>query len=204
MNPLIDFQQQIGATPDGGFGPDTLKKGASHFRLNAVQGAHFFGQCAHESGGFTVFSENLNYSADGLVKTFGKYFNSATAASYARQPVKIANHVYANRMGNGPESSGDGWNYRGRGPIQLTGKENYSGMAAALHDPQILSNPDLLLGKYCFDSAKWFFDHNSLWSLCGDISDRSITALTKRINGGTNGLQHRRDLTLQYYNWLTH
>lgn len=203
MNPFIEFQQQIGATPDGGFGPETLKKGVQHFGFNAVQGAHFFGQCGHESGGFTVFSENLNYSADGLVKIFGKYFNSSTAAAYARQPVKIANKVYANRMGNGNEASGDGWKYRGRGPIQLTGKDNYTGLATALKDNNIISNPDIVLDKYLFDSAKWFFDHNGLWALCGDTSDKSITALTKRINGGTNGLQHRKDLTLQYYAWLT-
>lgn len=203
MNPLIDFQKQIGASADGGFGPETLKKGVQFLGLNKTQGAHFFGQCAHESGGFTAWSENLNYSADGLLKIFGKYFNSTTASQYARQPVKIANHVYANRMGNGNEASGDGWKYRGRGPIQITGHDNYAMMAKDLRDNEIVNNPDVVLTKYSFKSAKWFFDHNGLWSLCGDVSDKSITALTKRINGGTNGLAHRKDMTLLYYKWLS-
>lgn len=203
MNPFIEFQKQIGASPDGGFGPETLKKGAQHLGLDAVKAAHFFGQCGHESGGFTVFVENLNYSQDGLVKIFGKYFNSSTAAQYARQPVKIANRVYASRMGNGNEASGDGWAFRGRGAIQLTGRANYAEFSKAVKDPTVVSNPDVVLEKYLFRSAKWFFDHNNLWTLTGDISNKSITALTKRINGGTNGLQHRIDLTNQYYKWLT-
>ncbi|MCK9531862.1 MAG: glycoside hydrolase family 19 protein [Gammaproteobacteria bacterium] len=203
MNPLIEFQKQIGAVPDGGFGPETLKKGTAFFKLTASQGAHFFGQCSHESAGFTIFTENLNYSAQSLVKVFGKYFpNISMATQYARQPIKIANKVYSNRMGNGSEASGDGWKYRGRGPIQLTGSSNYSLFAQAMHDNEIVSNPDIVLTKYAFQSAKWFFDHNSLWSLCTSISESNIVAVTKRINGGTNGLAHRRDMTKKYYSWL--
>lgn len=203
MNPLIEFQKEIGAKADGGFGPETVKKGAAHYKLTPAQAAHFFGQCSHESAGFTIFTENLNYSADSLMKVFGKYFpDKNTANAYARQPIKIANRVYGGRMGNGAEATGDGWKFRGRGVVQLTGHDNYAAFAKAINSNEVLSNPDVVLDKYAFDSAKWFFDKNSLWSLCAKVDEASILAVTKRINGGTNGLAHRRDMTKKYYAWL--
>jgi predicted chitinase len=120
---LVTLQQKLGVTADGAFGPGTFKAAAAYYKLNKNRAAHFFAQTAHETGGFKAFSENLNYGAKGLRGVFGKYFpTDALAKAYERQPQKIANRVYANRMGNGDEASGDGWRYRGRGALQLTGK----------------------------------------------------------------------------------
>jgi putative chitinase len=167
------------------------------------QAAHFFGQCAHESGNFKTFSENLNYSADGLTKTFKKYFPTvASAAGYARKPEKIANKVYANRMGNGPESSGDGWKFRGRGPIQLTGKSNYTAFSQDIGRPDVLTNPDLVCGELAFESALWFFRKNNLLAIADKgTSVPVITQITKRVNGGTHGLDDRIKKTQQFAAW---
>ena len=154
--------------------------------------AHFLAQCGHESGDFKLVRENLNYSKDGLRKVFGKYFpTDALAESYARQPEKIANKVYANRMGNKDEASGDGFKFRGRGYIQLTGHDNYK-LFDAIVPEDILSNPDLVATKYPLMSAGFFFDKNKLWQICdkGDSID-VITMVSKRINGGTIGLEDR-------------
>ncbi len=122
---LKALQEKIGVLADGNFGPKTLKTASAYFKFTPERAAHFFGQVATETGNFAKFAENLNYSASGLQNTFGKYFPGDIEAQYARQPEKIANRVYANRMGNGSEASGDGWKYRGRGALQLTGKTNY-------------------------------------------------------------------------------
>jgi putative chitinase len=155
--------------------------------------AAFIAQCGHESGGWRVFSENLNYSASGLDAVFGKYFKRAgrNANSYARNPEKIANIVYANRMGNGDESSGDGWKYRGRGPIQITGKNNYSAFAKET-GIDVVSNPDLIVEDkdVALKSAIWFWNKNNL-NKYADIGD--ITRMTRIINGGYNGLEDRID-----------
>ena len=200
---LINLQQKIGVTADGAFGPGTYKKAATFYKLSSARAAHFFAQTAHESGGFKTFSENLNYSAKGLRGIFGKYFpTDALARAYERQPQKIANRVYANRMGNGPEGSGDGWKYRGRGALQLTGKENYEAFANYIGRPDVMSNPDLVSGELCFESALWFFDKNKLWSICDQgVNDKAILALTKRINGGTHGLDDRRTKTYKFATW---
>ena len=200
---LINLQKKIGVTADGAFGPGTYKRGAAYYKLSPARAAHFFAQTAHESGGFKTFSENLNYGAKGLRSIFGKYFpTDALARAYERQPQKIANRVYANRMGNGPESSGDGWKYRGRGALQLTGKDNYQAFANYVKRPDIMDNPDLVATELCFESALWFFDRNKLWSICDKgINDAAILALTKRINGGTHGLDDRRMKTKKYAQW---
>ena len=151
--------------------------------------ACFLGQCAHESGGFTALKENLNYSAEGLTKVWPKRFPSLDVAqSYHRNPEKIANKVYADRMGNGNEASGDGFKYRGRGLIQLTGKDNYRACGEALgvdlvEEPDLVSTP-----QYAALSAGWFWDKNKL-NQFADAND--MTGLTKRINGGTHGLDDR-------------
>ena len=154
--------------------------------------AHFLSQCAHESGNFKAVTENLNYGAKGLRATFGKYFkDDATAAAYERKPEKIANRVYSSRMGNGDEASGDGWKFRGRGYIQLTGKDNYTQFDKVVED-DILANPDLVATKYPLMSAAFFFERNSLWKICDCGADKEdVIALTKRINGGTHGLEDR-------------
>lgn len=201
---IINLQKKIGATPDGVFGPNTLKKAMVFYNMTPERAAHFFGQTSHETGGFKIFSENLNYSAKGLQNTFGKYFPGNLEESYARNPEKIANRVYASRMGNGDEKSGDGWKFRGRGAIQLTGKNNYKLFSESLKKPEILTNPDIVAKDLAFESAIFFFDRNKLWDICDKgVTDKTILSLTKRINGGTNGLDDRIEKTKMYYNWLT-
>ena len=199
---LKSLQEKIGTSPDGAFGPGTLKAAMAFYKLTPERAAHFFAQTAHETGEFKLFTENLNYSADGLKKTFGKYFPGDLANSYARNPEKIANRVYGSRMGNGDETSGDGFRFRGRGALQLTGKSNYEAFVKFLNLPDLIKTPDLVATTYAFESAIFFFDRNKLWSLCDTVSDASILAVTKRINGGTNGLAHRSELTKKYYGWL--
>ena len=200
---LINLQKKIGVTADGAFGPGTFKRGAAYYKLSSNRAAHFFAQTAHESGNFKTFSENLNYSAKGLRGTFGKYFKTDLEARlYERQPQKIANRVYANRMGNGPEGSGDGWKYRGRGALQLTGKDNYAAFAAYIGRPDVMDNPDLVANELCFESALWFFDRNKLWSICDKgVNEAAIVALTKRVNGGLHGIDDRRAKTKKYRTW---
>jgi putative chitinase len=197
------LQTKIGATPDGAFGPKTMKAAMEFYKLSAVRAAHFFGQTSHETGEFKTFSENLNYSAAGLKKIFKKYFNDLTALAYARNPEKIANKVYGNRMGNGVEASGDGWKFRGRGALQLTGKSNYEAFAKYLCKPEIMDKPEMVADEYAFESAMFFFDKNKLWDICDKgVNEDSMLKLTKRINGGTNGLEHRKALTIKYYNLI--
>jgi putative chitinase len=206
MVAIIDFQRQNGLKPDGVIGKVTLAKIKQECNIsNDVQLAHFVGQCHHETGGFMASVENLNYSAQGLLRTFAKYFpTNALATMYARKPEMIANRVYASRMGNGNEASGDGWKYRGRGAIQLTGKNNYQAFANYVKDQSIMDNPDLVATKYFFKSADFFFDNNKLWDICrNDISDKTIQALTRRINGGFKGLEDRIVQTKKYYLILT-
>lgn len=161
--------------------------------------AHFLAQCAHESMNFKAVTENLNYSADGLKKIFPKYFPGALNESYARKPEKIANRVYGSRMGNGPESSGEGWRYRGRGYIQLSGKSNYAEFDKFVDD-DIVNNPDLVATKYPLVSAAFFFNRNKLWTVCEQGStDAVVTSVTRRVNGGTNGLQDRLKYFRKYW-----
>jgi putative chitinase len=203
---MIELQKKIGVTADGAFGPGTYKRGAAFYKLSPARAAHFFAQTAHESGGFKRFSENLNYSAKGLRGTFGKYFRTDLEAQmYARQPQRIANRVYANRMGNGPESSGDGWLYRGRGALQLTGKDNYEEFGEYIgRVEEVLENPDIVATELCFESALWFFDKNKLWSICDKgINEKAIHELSSRINGSNHphGLDDRRMKTKKYATW---
>jgi putative chitinase len=200
---LKSLQEKIGVAADGAFGPGTMKKAMEFYKLTPVRAAHFFAQTSHETGGFKAFSENLNYSAQGLQGIFGKYFPGNLEESYARNPEKIANRVYASRMGNGDEKSGDGFKFRGRGALQLTGKENYAAFSKYLNKPEIMTNPDLVATTYSFESAMFFFDKNKLWEICDKgINDAAILALTKRINGGTHGLEDRNQKTKKYYEYV--
>jgi putative chitinase len=201
---LANLQQKIGVTADGAFGPGTLKAAAAYYKLSPNRAAHFFAQTAHETGGFKAFSENLSYGAKGLRGIFGKYFpTDAMAKAYERQPQKIANRVYGGRMGNGVEASGDGWKYRGRGALQLTGKANYQAFSDYINRPDVMTNPDLVASELCFESALWFFDKNRLWGICDQgINDAAILALTKRINGGTHGLDDRMAKTKKFAGWV--
>lgn len=169
---------------------DALNATFERFAIDTPQRqACFIGQCGHESGGFKVLSENLNYSAKGLCATWPKRFaDEASAAPYHRQPEKIANRVYAGRMGNGDEASGDGWRYRGRGLIQLTGKANYQAAGSALH-ADLLASPDLVAtAQYAALTAGWFWHSNNLNALADKLDH---TGITRRINGGTHGLDDR-------------
>ena len=169
---------------------------------NVLRLAHFLSQCGHESGGFKAVNENLNYSADGLKKIFPKYFPGNISESYARNPEKIAAKVYGGRMGNGDEASKEGWKFRGRGYIQLTGKSNYTAFDKLVEE-DILANPDLVATKYPLASAAFFFQSNGLWSICDKgADDATVTAVTKRVNGGTIGLPDRLKHFKEYYSLL--
>jgi putative chitinase len=180
--------------------PDT----ASKFGINTpLRLAHFLAQCGHESGGFRLTQENLNYSAKGLNGIFKKYFpTEAAAAPYNRNPQKIANKVYSNRMGNGTEASGDGYKFRGRGYIQLTGKDNYTAFGKSI-SVDITINPDLVASQYALLSAAWFFTKNNLHKMAdGGATDAVVTSITKRVNGGTIGLPDRIKHFKEYYHLL--
>jgi putative chitinase len=180
--------------------PDTAAK----FNItNPMRLAHFLAQCGHESGGWRATSENLNYSSKGLMGIFKKYFPTlALAEQYARKPIAIASRVYGGRMGNGAEPTQEGYKFRGRGYIQLTGKDNYSSFDKFVPE-DILANPDLVATKYPLMSAAWFFDKNKLWLICDKGADQgTVTAVTKRVNGGTIGLPDRIKHFNEYYNLL--
>ena len=179
--------------------PETAEK----FQINTpLRLAHFLAQCGHESGGFKATQENLNYSADGLKKIFPKYFPGTISESYARQPQKIAARVYGGRMGNGVESTGEGFKFRGRGYIQLTGKDNYTAFGKSINE-DICSNPDVVATKYALLSAAWFFSKNGLNKMSdGGATDTVVTSITKRVNGGTIGLADRIKHFKEYYSLL--
>jgi putative chitinase len=181
--------------------PDTAAK----FEINTpLRLAHFLAQCGHESGGFKATQENLNYSASGLKGIFSKYFKEAgLAEQYQRNPQKIASRVYGGRMGNGPESTGEGYKFRGRGYIQLTGKSNYTNFTKFIGE-DCVGNPDLVATKYPLASAAFFFDSNKLWSICDKgADDATVTAVTKRVNGGTIGLADRIKHFKEFYSLLS-
>ena len=156
--------------------------------ITVEQVSMFIAQCGHESGEFNFISENLNYSGDRLLVIFPKYFKGVDVTKYHRQPEKIANRVYASRMGNGPEASGEGFKYRGSGLIQLTGKENFTkGSQALFKDDRLVTNPDLVRTDktVALQTALWYWDSRRL----GNVTD--IVAATKIINGGTIGIEDR-------------
>lgn len=176
---------------------------AAKFNItNILRLSHFLAQCAHESGGFRAVTENLNYSAARLKEIFPKYFPGTTGETFAKNPIKIANKVYANRMGNGNEASGDGYKYRGRGFIQLTGKLNYTMFDSSVDD-DILKNPDLVATKYPLMSAAYFFNANKIWTICDKGFTRVvIESVTKKVNGGLIGIDDRIKYFLKYYELL--
>lgn len=210
MSAIADFQSKHGLTADGQIGKNTLNKIKEVLKLQSDEAlAHFMGQCAHESGDFAHTSENLNYSAQGLLTTFKKYFTADTAKQYERNPEKIANHVYANRMGNGDEASGDGYKHRGFGFIQLTGKLNQDSFANSIDKPEIKDNPQLIATNYSFESAKYYFDTNNVWKYTTKVDIDSIINVSKIINlGNVNskstpvGLDERIKKTQYYYNLI--
>jgi putative chitinase len=198
----MDLNKLKGHVPDTVIAqlPDTIAK----FELNTpLRLAHFLAQAGHESGGFKAVNENLNYGAKGLLGIFKKYFpTQEKALLYERKPEKIANLVYGGRMGNGTEPTGEGWKFRGRGYIQLTGKDNYKAFDAVVAE-SIVDNPDLVATKYPLLSAAWFFHKNGLHKIADQgATDAVVTSVTKRVNGGTIGLADRIKHFKEYYNLL--
>ena len=177
--------------------PDTVLKeietiGEKFGIITNLRLCHFLAQCSTESGGFKLVNENLNYSKSGLMKIFPGYFPGNLAESYAHQPEKIASRVYGSRMGNGNEESKEGWKYRGAGFIQLTGKDNFKKFGEFLGE-DLITNPDLVATKYPLTSAAFFFNSNNLWSICDrGRGEDVVTEVSRRVNGGFNGLDHRK------------
>lgn len=197
----LNIEKLRGKVPDVVF--DQLNTAVNVFEVNtSLRMAHFLSQCAHESEFFKRTEENLNYSAKGLLSVFGKYFTKELALEYERKPEKIASRVYANRMGNGDEESKEGWKFRGRGYIQLTGKNNYMTFGKILN-LDLVERPDFVAIRYPLLSAAWFFKINGL----NEIADRGdtlavVTKITKRINGGTLGLDDRYTYFEKFHNLL--
>ena len=198
------LQARIGVDPDGSFGPKTLRAARDYFNLTDAQAAHFFGQCAHESGNFKSFTENMNYTAIGLMRVWPKRFKTMSAArAYAGDPEAIANRVYSDRMGNGPAWTGDGWAFRGRGAIQLTGRDTYQAFADHAGRPDVMDNPDIVAGELAFDSAAFFFKQAEIWPIAAKgVNDSDIEAVRRKVNGGTNGLADAAAYTRKYFSWL--
>ena len=198
----MDITKLKGQVPDSIY--DQLPMVIDKFQINTPNRlSHFLGQCCLESGGFKIFMENLNYSSEGLMKVFPKYFPDETIADqYNRNPEKIASRVYADRMGNGPESTLEGFKFRGRGAIQLTGKSNYDLFSKSIGE-DLVSNPDLLSTKYSLVSAAWFFEQRKI-NVVSDkgINDTVITEVTHLVNGGINGLAERITYTNKFASLL--
>jgi putative chitinase len=208
MSKILEFQAANGLTADGILGKASFAKMKELWKVTDEQLAHILGQCHHESAGFKADSENLNYSAQGLAGTFPNRYAvdpkakvkvpNALALKLSRKPEAIANNVYSSRMGNGDEKSGDGWKFRGRGALQLTGKDNYRAFTTFIKE-DCIANPDLVKNKYFFESALFFFNKNGLLPLATTVTTDSITKISKRVNGGTHGLEDRIVQTNKFY-----
>lgn len=177
---------------------------AEKFKINTpLRLAHFLAQCSHESAGFRATEENLNYSVSALKRVFRKYFRGNLAEKYARQPEKIASRVYGGRMGNEKEASKEGYKYRGRGYIQLTGKNNYTAFNEVVED-DVVANPELVATKYALLSAAWYWDSRALNDVADKGTSKSVsTTITKKVNGGRNGLADRIREFKKYYSLLS-
>ena len=195
------LQAKVGAKPDGAFGPNTARAIAKHYDLSPVRAAHLLGQASHESGGFTITRENLNYSPEGMCRVWPSRFKTVEEAKpYARNPKALADKVYSGRMGNG---EGEGHIYIGRGFLQLTGKDNYKAFASDMRVPEIMQDPSLVETDYAFETALWFFERNNLFDIADKgVNDDTIKAITKRVNGGYVGLDHRIKETRKIWDWL--
>lgn len=207
MNYLQKFQKENDLVPDGAIGKKTLRKMMEVFGTNKEETAFLLGQVDIETGGFRYGEENLNYSARGLRERFPKYFPTIEIAEqYARKPEMIANRVYANRMDNGDELSGDGWFHRGFGALQLTGKRNQTRFADKMCDPEIRVRPRKIADKYYFESALYYFNENDVWKNTITVSTYNITRVSKHVNLGNpnsrytpNHLRERIERTNYYY-----
>ena len=203
---LKQLQKTCGCTPDGAFGPNTARAIAKHYNLTPKRGAHLLGQSAHESGGFLISEENLYYSTPERIQAVwpSRFPTVADAQPYAKNPSGLANNVYANRMGNGPESSGDGYKNRGRGFIQLTGADNIRQFAEHIGRDGLIDDPDPIANELAMDSAIFFFEKNGLFKMADEgVNEDVIKKITRRVNGGYHGLDDRIAQTNKIYTWLS-
>jgi len=196
------LQEKCGVPADGAFGPNTARAIAKHYELSPERAAHLLGQASHESGGFKLVRENLNYSAETMCRVWPSRFKTLEdAAPYARNPEALADKVYSNRMGNG---EGEGHVWIGRGFLQLTGKDNYKNFSDDMRFPEVMQDPSLVETDYAMDTAMWFFEKNGLWAIADEgVNEDTIKRITKRVNGGYTGLDHRVKDTTKIYGWLS-
>lgn len=201
----MTIQKEIGATPDGHFGPQTAFKLGKHLGMDIIEASHFIGQCAVETGWFTQFTENMNYSAKQLSRVFSAFRDPLVALQYQNQPELIANRAYANRNGNGDEASGDGWKFRGRGMIMLTGFSNYLQASRRMGNDEVVNNPESAANwPLVLDTATSFWKKRRIKEACKSTSIDSCRAVTSLINGpALLHLQERHQATLKVHRWLT-
>mgnify|MGYP002697718936 FL=1 len=201
-NALKLLQTKCGCSPDGSFGPNTARGIVKYYELSPERGAHLLGQIVHESASFKLTRENLNYSVEAMMRVWPSRFPTEESAKpYSRNPKALAEKVYFDRMGNDTKEKAS--LYIGRGFLQLTGYNNVRSFASDMRVPEVLSNPTLLEEDYAMETAIWFFRKNNLWKICDEgVSDDVIKKLTKRINGGYTGLDHRIKETNKIYEWV--
>ena len=200
---MKQLQAKCGVSADGDFGPNTARAIAKHYDLKPERAAHLLGQASHESGGLKLTRENLNYSAETLCKVWPSRFKTVEyAAPFARNPKALAESVYFGRMGNISKEMAS--LYIGRGFVQLTGYDNHKAFAHDMNRPDVLTDPSLLESELAFESALWFFQKNDLFKIADEgVNDDTIKRITKRVNGGYHGLDHRTEETNKIYGWLT-
>jgi putative chitinase len=201
-NALKLLQEKCGCSPDGSFGPNTARGIVKHYELSPERGAHLIGQVIHESGSFKLTRENLNYSVESMMRVWPSRFPTKESAEpYARNPKALAENVYFGRMGN--DSKEKASLYIGRGFLQLTGFNNVKAFASDMGKPEVMEDPSLLEEDYAMDTAIWFFQKNNLWKICDEgVNDDTIKRLTRKINGGYTGLDHRIKETNKVYEWV--
>ena len=201
-NALKLLQEKCGCSPDGSFGPTTARGIVKHYELSPERGAHLIGQVIHESGSFKLTRENLNYSVESMMRVWPSRFPTKESAEpYARNPKALAENVYFGRMGN--DSKEKASLYIGRGFLQLTGFNNVKAFASDMGKPEVMEDPSLLEEDYAMDTAIWFFQKNNLWKICDEgVNDDTIKRLTRKINGGYTGLDHRIKETNKVYEWV--
>ena len=196
------LQEKVGVDADGSFGPNTARAIAKHYDLSANQGAHLLGQAHHESGGFKKTTESLYYSSPERIQAVWptRFETIADAEPYAKNSEKLADKVYGGRMGN----NGEGFKWRGRGFLQITGRDNYRLFASEMRLPEVMDEPDLCANKYAFETAIWYFKTNFLFRVAdGGVTDAVIRKITKRVNGGYHGLDDRIAQTTKIHSWLS-
>tara|TARA_R110000787_G_scaffold42259_1_gene103861 strand:- start:21 stop:638 length:618 start_codon:yes stop_codon:yes gene_type:complete len=199
---LKSLQEKCGCSSiDGSFGPNTARAIVKHYELSPERGAHLLGQVVHESGSFKLTKENLNYSVESMMRVWPSRFPTKESAEpYAKNPKALADKVYSGRMGN---KEGEGHKWIGRGFLQLTGFNNVRSFASDMRLPEVMDDPTLLEKEYAMDTAIWFFKKNNLWKICDEgVNDSVVKKLTKRINGGYTGLDHRIKETKKIYEWI--